>query len=90
MSRSYKKPIVKYKPRNQKRTPQYHKQIRRRHNQTLTGHANLIRDEYDSFELGEPVFANPKMIVNDYIYCDYITRISDWNDEEEKIKHSRR
>ncbi len=58
MSRSYKLPIFKDKPRNYKRTAAYWRPIRR---------ATKV-----AVQQGREI-PEPKTIVNDYDYCDYQT-----------------
>ena len=120
MSRSYKLPIIKDKPRNYKRTPAYWRPIRRIWKHTIRnsitpsywdmldspeivfiGKEDMTLEEKDAyimkFEASIPDdeidFPNPKTIINDYDYCDYIWdwRYTGWihlTEEElkEKIK----
>lgn len=63
MSRSRKKPIIKDRPRNEKKSTLYWRRIRSRINQKVR---SLISDpEKDDIP-------NPKTLINDYNYCDYI------------------
>ena len=73
MSRSKRKAIIKDKPRNVNRAAQYWQAIRSRTN-------TAIRSCDDLEELEIP---DPKTIVNDYDYCDYVV------DYEHKIYESR-
>jgi len=57
MSRSKKLPIIKDKPRNYKRTALYWRKIRRVNKMEVTQGKDPI---------------NPKLLINDYNYCDYI------------------
>jgi len=66
MSRSRKKPIIKDKPRNYKRTSLYWRTIRRAWNNEIK--SSKFWDEDFSF-------TNPKSIYDQYSYCDYIFRI---------------
>ena len=66
MSRSTKLPIVKDKPRNRKRSSEYWRRVRRVLNQTVSSFS-VIEDEDDFNDL-----PNPKAIVDDYDYCDYV------------------
>lgn len=76
MSRSYRVPIIKDKPRNYKRSI-YYRRIRRAMNQ------------FDW--LSEEEFPNSKSIVNDYDYCDYVFDMRDsWYDDEYRTKASRK
>jgi hypothetical protein len=62
MSRSHKKAIIKDRPRNHKKSSLYWRRVR-------SAIKNKIRscDDLDKLEI-----PNPKTIVNDYDYCDYI------------------
>lgn len=62
MSRSRKLPIVKDKPR-----VNYWKTVRRTLNQTVS-QFSVVEDEDDLNDLPDP-----KTIVNDYDYCDYVS-----------------
>ena len=62
MSRSKRKPIIKDRPRNYKKSTMYWRMVRRR--QKIE--TNQIKNQ-DEIEI-----TNPKSIVNDYDYCDYI------------------
>jgi hypothetical protein len=64
MSHSYKKPIVKQKNRNFKKSQIYWRTIRRVINHTIRNFKN---------NLDEMVLPKEKSIVNDYDYCDYIS-----------------
>lgn len=56
MSRSYKKAIIKDRPRNYKKSSLYWRRVRRVQKQALKQNKDI---------------PNPKTIVNDYDYCDY-------------------
>jgi hypothetical protein len=71
MSRSTRQPIVKDRPRNYKKSSAYWRRVRRRQKQEV----DLIKT-FDEVEI-----SNPKEVINDYDYCDYIFR-----DCEEKYK----
>lgn len=87
MSRSYRKPIIKDKPRNYKRTSMYWRPIRRLWKSKIQG----FRTEKCGFlsELHEGIedlFKHPKTIINDYMYCDYIDRFTKKDPEYKKYK----
>lgn len=63
MSRSKKKPIIKDKSRNYKRTSAYWRRVRRVTKQAV--------------KKGEELLPAPREIVNDYDYCDYIIHSKD-------------
>lgn len=66
MSRSCKKPVIKERPRNIKKSTLYWRTIRRHIKNTMKSTSlECFRD-----------LPNPKTIVNDYDYCDYIFRSS--------------
>ena len=69
MSRSIKKPILKDKPRNYKRTSEYWRQIRRNTENKLRTYMVDISSE-DLQDIDEPFLPQPREIVNDYDYCD--------------------
>lgn len=109
MSRSYKIPVLKDKPRNYKRTSAYWRPIRRIINQIVSTYKNKYDDsildlwygedcdeleikivEENSTMLGTEI-PNPKNIVNDWDYCDYVSDFRNpWGDKEDKIKYSRK
>lgn len=60
MSRSKRKPYIKDKPRNHKRTTLYWSRIR-----------SVIKNKLRSSNLEDVVLPNPREIINDYDYCDY-------------------
>jgi len=62
MARSYKKAILKDRPRNYKKSTLYWRTVR----STINHYVKRIMK-------GEDIeIPNPKTIVNDYDYCDYI------------------
>lgn len=63
MSRSKRKPYIKDKPRNQKRTSLYWRPIRRKWNDELR-HPNFWDEDFS--------FTDRKTIYNQYNYCDYM------------------
>lgn len=89
MSRSIKKPIVKDKPRIN-----YWKTVRKTLNQTVA-QFSVVEDEDDLNDLPDP-----RAIVNDYDYCDYVSDIRhstcrySFRSEEDmkfwKLKYSRK
>jgi len=76
MSRSKRKAIIKDRPRNFKKSTFYWKRIRRIIN-------NLIRN-------GDEDLPNPKEIINDYDYCDYVYDMENNKNDPETIKKYRR
>ena len=109
MSRSYRVPILKDKPRNYKRTSAYWRPIRSRINQIVRGYSkrynNAILDlqygedcddleikivEENSIMLGTDI-PDPKTIINDWDYCDYIWDFrNSWHSKEDEIKYCRK
>ena len=84
MSNSYRKPVIKDKPRSKKRTPEYWRKVRR-----------VQRQQTDKNNLEELEISNPKSIINDYDYCDWIWDFRYMDDEfdeykEERTKYSRK
>ena len=73
MSRSYKKPIIKDRPRNFKKSAFYWRQIRRK----------LVQEVKQNKE----VILNPKEIVNDYNYSDY--KISYLNEPKNNLNRQK-
>ena len=65
MSRSTRKPIIKDRPRNHKKSSLYWRSVRSTIKQSIREIAQL--EDKEDFEI-----PNPKEIVNDYNYCDYI------------------
>jgi len=86
MSRSTKKPIIKGKPRNHKRTSEYWRKVRRSTGNKLRTHLVGI-DSEDLQDMDEPFLPQPREIVNDYDYCDWIWHL---DDPEMAEKHSRK
>lgn len=72
MGKSYRKPIIKDRPRNTKKSTEYWRKVRRVTKQAVS---KLESDE--DFDVDIP---NPKTIVNDYDYSDY-KYISNEDDE---------
>ena len=109
MSRSYRIPILKDKPRNYKRTSAYWRPIRSRTNQIVRGYFKRYNDaildlwygedcddleikivEENSIMLGTDI-PDPKTIINDWDYCDYIWDFKNpWHSKEDEIKYSRK
>lgn len=115
MSRSYKKAILKDKPKNHSRTAMYWRKIRRviknkirsypwgLINQTMDDERyeyspdwgmSLIKDMPKDIPDLEDTLPDPKSIVNDYDYCDFIIdfeKKQPWNksifDEAEFMKY---
>jgi hypothetical protein len=81
MSRSRRKPIVKDRPRNDKKSSLYWRIVRR----VINGKVRqLSKTDVDETSLPEP-----KEIVNDYDYCDYKIDYRDpsWdNAKTERVK----
>lgn len=63
MSRSRRKPIVKDRPRNEKKSTLYWRIVRRVTNGKVK---DILKSPDDNLPLPEP-----QEIVNDYDYCDY-------------------
>ena len=76
MSRSTKKPILKDKPCNHKRTSEYWRKVRRSIENRLRTYTVGIGSE-DLQDIDEPFFPQPREIVNDYDYCDWIIHLDD-------------
>jgi hypothetical protein len=74
MSRSRRLPIIKGKPRNYKRTALYWRKIRRVNRMKIT-------------QGEDPV--SPKLLINDYDYCDYVLDFRYYNSPS-KIKAKRK
>lgn len=74
MSRSKRLPVIKDRPRNQKKSTLYWRHIRSTTSQVVRGIKNQVGDldgiDEDNSDLNN--IPNPKSIVNDYDYCDYI------------------
>ena len=86
MSRSTKKPILKDKPRNHKRTSMYWRKVRRSTaNKLRTYVVNIVGSDLQ--DIDEPLLPKPQEIVNDYDYCDWIMYL---DDPEEVEKYSRK
>lgn len=85
MSRSFKKPILKDKPRNNKRTSMYWRKVRRSTNNKLRTYIYHIGSNLQ--DIDEPSLPQPREVVNDYDYCDWVTHLVD---PEEVEKYSRK
>ena len=86
MSRSRRKPIVKDRPRNEKKSSLYWRIVRR----VINGKVRqIIKTDEDETELPQP-----REIVNDYDYCDYVIDYRDpsWSEKhrEYREKHKRK
>jgi hypothetical protein len=68
MSRSKRKPIIKDRPRNKKKSTLYWRIVRR----VINGRVRILKDNPTEEQLPEP-----KEIVNDYDYCDWISDFRD-------------
>ena len=77
MSRSYRKPYIKDKPRNYKRTSLYWRTIRRVWNNEMK--CSKFWDEDFSF-------TNRKSIYNQYDYCDYKFEIYYDKEKDNRMK----
>ncbi len=86
MSRSTKKPIIKDKPRNRKRTSEYWRKVRRSTDNKLRTYLVDIDGE-NLQDIDEPFLPQPREIVNDYDYCDWVWHL---DDPEMVEKHSRK
>lgn len=76
MSRSRRQPIVKDRPRNEKKSSLYWRIVRR----VINGKVReIVKNDDDEINLPEP-----KEIVNDYDYCDYVI---DYRDPSWSEKH---
>lgn len=80
MSKSRRKPVIKDRPRNHKKSTAYNRTIRR-----------VLKDKvsYLSDELDNNVLPNPKEIINDYNYSDYRNDLR-FDDNEWTKKFSRK
>lgn len=82
MSRSKKVPLIKDKPRNYKKSSFYWRKVRRVINEKV----KLIKKNVD-----DTMIPDPKIIVNDYDYCDYIIDFRNEKDNNlNKIKAKRK
>lgn len=86
MSRSTKKPIIKDKPRNHKRTSEYWRKVRRSTDNKLRTYLVDIDGE-NLQDIDEPFLPHPREVVNDYDYCDWVWHL---DDPEMVEKHSRK
>lgn len=80
MSRSRRKPIVKDRPRNEKKSSIYHRTVRRVTNEKI---------RYLNEDVDDEILPDPKEIVNDYDYSDYKFDFR-FNDDENSEKESRK
>lgn len=81
MSRSRRKPIVKDRPRNEKKSSLYWRIVRR----VINGKVRQIsKTDEDETNLPEP-----REIVNDYDYCDYIIDYRDPSWENAKTERAK-
>lgn len=80
MSRSIRKPIIKDRPRNSKKSSLYWRPVRRVMNQTVRG----LNEESE-----DDIVPEPKEIVNDYDYSDYNFDMR-WDDDETVKKAGRK
>lgn len=103
MSRSYRIPILKDKPRNYKRTSAYWRPIRRVTKQIVStykyedelypvGEDYLTEKEFlNRYETNDIDLPNPKTIVDDWDYCDYFWDMRNpWHSEKDRIKYNRK
>lgn len=77
MSRSYRKPFVKDKPRNQKRTTLYWRSVR-----------GFWKNEMRSSKFWDEDFnfTDRKVIYNQYNYCDYKFEIYEDKEKDNRMK----
>ena len=80
MSRSYRKPIIKNRPRNSKKSSSYWRTIRRVTNEKVTYLKEALEDE---------ILPEPQEIIDDWDYSDYRVDYRFENDEFAK-KESRK
>jgi hypothetical protein len=64
MSRSRREPIIKDRPKNEKKSTFYWRTVRR----VINDAVRMLKYEPESDE----TLPEPKEIVNDYDYCDYV------------------
>jgi hypothetical protein len=78
MSRSRRQPIIKDRPRNEKKSSLYWRIVRRVINSKVR---QIIKTDEDEVDLPEP-----KEIVNDYDYCDYVIDYRDpgWSEKHKE------
>lgn len=79
MSRSRRQPVIKDRPRNEKKSTSYWRTVRR----VIKNSVRLLKYEPES----EETIPKPKEIVNDYDYCDYVI---DYRLDDPKDKNSYR
>ena len=77
MSRSRRQPIIKDRPRNEKKSSLYWRIVRRVINSKVR---QIIKND-DEIDIPEP-----KEIVNDYDYCDYVIDYRDpgWSEKHKE------
>lgn len=78
MSRSRRKPIIKDRPRNKKKSTLYWRIVRR----VINGKVRILKDN----PIEEGQLPEPKEIVNDYDYCDWVSDFRDpfWKEFRDK------
>ena len=79
MSKSYRKAIIKDKPKNYNISRFYHRTVRRVQNQSIRNIPNLS-------DIDEYVIPREKEIFNDWNYCDYRFVPEYWYSNKEKLK----
>lgn len=79
MSNSYKMPIIKDRPRNNKKSSIYWRTIRRNWNNSIRSYKSFWDDDFFIYDYDNLFLKNPKSIYNDYDYCDYVFIISKKN-----------
>jgi hypothetical protein len=84
MSRSRRKPIVKDRPRNEKKSSLYWRIVRR----VINGKVRqIIKTDEDETDLPQP-----REIVNDYDYCDYVIdyRDTNWSEKHREYREKQK
>lgn len=76
MSRSKKQPVIKDRPRNIKKSSKYWRTVRRVINDSVR------QMRYDDLD----ILPEPKEIINDYDYCDYIIDYRDADIDKDYAK----
>lgn len=100
MSRSYRKAIIKERPRNYKKSTIYWRRIRRVINQKVSQlklyfddakELSMMNEDeilgIDDTKFMEDYIPDPKTIINDYDYCDYI--LDDEHNNSERAKQNK-
>ena len=104
MSRSKRLPIIKDKPRNQKRTSLYWRPIRRIWKEIINSYKyedelypieeidsyKTEKDYLNRYSTNDLIFPESKTIINDYTYSDYTFDYRKYNKEDRKHKFSRK